>query len=52
MDNKTKVPELDHQIEAVFATLKTWTPAKLKRREVDSSQLFSFTIENGQLTLN
>ncbi|MBL7856354.1 MAG: hypothetical protein JNM57_01600 [Cyclobacteriaceae bacterium] len=49
MDNKTKSPELDKQIEAVFNTLGEWKPGKLNRKEVDTSRLFSFKIKNGKI---
>jgi hypothetical protein len=51
IDNKTKSPELDSQVVAVFALLKTWTPAKVKNQSVDSVVLYSFTIKNGKITL-
>lgn len=50
MDNTTKSPELDKQIEAVFSALGAWKPAKLNGKEVDSSELFRFTIKGGKLT--
>lgn len=50
MDNKTKSPELDQQIEAVFNSLGEWKPGKLKKKAVDTSQLFSFTIKNGKIS--
>jgi len=49
MDNKTKSPELDQQIETEFAKLKTWTAGKLNGKPVDSSLLFSFTITGGKI---
>jgi len=52
MDNKTKSPELDKQIEAVFNSLGAWKAGKLKGKEVDSSVLFSFKIKGGVLTFN
>ena len=52
MDNKTKSEELDKQIEAVFNSLGDWKAGKLNRKPVDTSNLFSFTIENGKITLN
>ena len=52
MDNKTKSEELDKQIEAVFNSLGDWKPGKLSGKPVDTANLFSFTIENGKLTLN
>ena len=51
MDNETQSPELDIQIEAVFNNLGTWKAGKMKKREVDTSMLFSFVIENGVITL-
>jgi len=48
MDNKTKNPELDKQIEAVFNSLGSWKAGKLNGKEVDSSRLFSFKIKNGK----
>lgn len=47
IDNKTSSPELDAQIEAVFAALGDWKPGKLNGDEVDTSNLFSFKITNG-----
>lgn len=52
MDNKTKNPELDKQIEAVFNSLGEWKPGKLKRKNVDTSQLFSFVITNGKVSFD
>lgn len=52
MDNETQSPELDKQIEAVFNSLGTWKAGKLKKKEVDSSRLFSFKIENGIFTFD
>ena len=49
MDNKTRSPELDAQIEAVFNSLGEWKPGKLKRKEVDTSRLFSFVIKDGKV---
>jgi hypothetical protein len=49
MDNKTRTPELDKQIEAVFNSLGEWKPGRLKGKKVDTSQLFSFTIQNGKV---
>ena len=45
-------PELDKQIEGVFKTLGEWKPGKLKRKDVDTSRLFSFVIKDGKVTLN
>lgn len=52
MDNKTKSPELDQQIEAVFNSLGEWKAGKLNNRNVDTSKLFSFNIGKGKLALN
>lgn len=51
IDNKTKSPELDSQIVAVFAELKTWTAGKINNNSVDTSVLYSFTIKNGKINL-
>jgi hypothetical protein len=51
MDNKTKKPELDEQIVAVFKSLTEWESAKLNGKDVDSLQLYSFTIKKGKITL-
>ncbi|MFT5823563.1 MAG: hypothetical protein ACI8ZM_004825 [Crocinitomix sp.] len=50
MDNETKSPELDRQIEAVFNSLGIWKSGKLNGIEVDSSLLFSFTIKKGVIS--
>ncbi len=52
MDNKTKDPELDKQIVAVFAVLGQWKAGKIGKKEVDSVKLFSFEIKNGKISLN
>lgn len=52
MDNKTKDPNLDKQIEAVFNTLGKWKAGKLNKKEVDTSKLYSFSIINGVFTFN
>ena len=51
IDNKTKDPELDKQIVAVFATLKKWKAGTINGEFVDTSVLYSFTIENGKISL-
>ncbi len=51
IDNKTKSPELDSQIVAVFAKMKTWTPGKINNTSVDTAVLYSFTIKNGKIFL-
>ncbi len=50
MDNKTKDPELDKQIEEVFNSLGAWKAGKLGKKQVDSSRLFSFKIKKGEFT--
>lgn len=50
--NKTKSPELDSQIAAVFAEMKTWTAGKVNNRPVDTLVLYSFTINNGKIVLS
>lgn len=52
MDNKTQSPELDAQIEALFNSLGEWKPGKLNRKEVDTSRLFSFVIEDGKVSFD
>jgi hypothetical protein len=52
MDNKTKNPGLDKQIETVFNSLGKWTPGKLKKRAVDTCRLFGFNIVNGVFTFD
>ena len=50
MDNKTQNTDLDKQIEAVFNSLGLWKAGKLNKKEVDTSRLFSFKIENSTFT--
>lgn len=52
MDKKTKSPELDEQIVAVFKGLGNWQPGKLNGETIDSSNLWSFTIKKGKLQLD
>ncbi|MDH5597549.1 MAG: hypothetical protein OEY34_00405 [Cyclobacteriaceae bacterium] len=52
MDNKTKDPELDKQIEEVFRSLGDWKAGKLNGKEVDSSKLYSFKIKKGIITFD
>ena len=52
IDNKTKSPELDSQIVAVFAEMKIWTAGKIKNNSVDTAVLYSFEIKNGKITLD
>ena len=51
IDNKTKSPELDSQIVAVFAELKVWTAGKINNKPVDTVKLYSFTIKNGKISI-
>lgn len=52
IDNKTKSPELDSQILAVFAKMKNWTPGKVNKVSVDTAVLISFSIKNGKITVS
>jgi hypothetical protein len=52
IDNKTKKPELDKQIEDVFNSLGEWKAGKLNDKNVDSSRLFSFVIKNVKFTFD
>ena len=52
IDNKTKSPELDSQIVAVFAEMKSWTEGTINKNPVDTSVLYSFTIKDGKITVN
>lgn len=52
MDNKTKNPELDKQIEAVFNSLGEWKAGTFNGQEVDTSLLYSFTIKKGVLSFD
>ncbi len=51
IDNKTKNPELDQQIVAVFAKLEEWEAGTINGKPVDTSVLYSFEIENGKIML-
>ena len=51
IDNKTKSPELDSEIVAVFSEMKKWTPGKIHSKSVDTVLLYSFTIKNGKISL-
>jgi hypothetical protein len=51
IDNKTKNPELDKQIVAVFSKLEKWEAGTINGEFVDTSVLYSFTIENGIISL-
>jgi len=51
IDNKTQSPELDSQIVAVFAEMKTWTAGKINDQSVDTVVLYSFTITDGKISL-
>lgn len=50
MDNNTKSPELDKQIEAIFNSLGEWKAGKFHGKEVDSVLLYSFKIKKGKIT--
>jgi hypothetical protein len=52
IDNKTRHPELDKQIVAVFNSLGNWKPGKVNGDKVDTSRLWSFEIKNGVITIN
>jgi hypothetical protein len=52
IDNKTKSPELDNQVLAVFAELKSWTAGTISGKSVDTVVLYSFTIEAGKIILS
>ena len=47
MDNKTKTPELDQQIEAVFNSLGSWKAGKLNGKEVDTTRLLALKLKMG-----
>lgn len=51
IDNKTKNPDLDNQIVAVFAKLKKWEAGTINGDPVDNCVLYSFKIENGKISL-
>lgn len=51
IDNKTQSPELDSQIVAVFAEMKTWTPGTIRGKAYDTVVLYSFTIKDGKISL-
>jgi len=52
IDNSTGKTELDDQILAVFNALNEWTVGTLDQKPVDCSELFSYKIKKGVLTLN
>jgi hypothetical protein len=52
MDNKTKDPELDKEIEAVFNSLGEWKAAQVSGLASDSGRLFSFQIKKGVFTFD
>lgn len=52
IDNKTKSPELDSQIVAVFAELKLWTAGKINEKPFDTVVLYSFTIKTARLAFH
>lgn len=51
ISNKTQSPELDKQIVDVFSRMKNWDAGTVDGKPVDTSILYSFTIENGVLSL-
>jgi len=51
VSNKSGSPELDAQILAVFNTFTSWQAGKYQGKPVDSSQLFSYTIKDGVLSM-
>jgi hypothetical protein len=51
MDNKTKNPELDKEIVAVFNSLGDWKPGKINGDKVDTSKLWSFEIKDGNISI-
>lgn len=51
IDNKTKSPDLDDQVVAVFKSLTAWKAGKLNGGEVDSLRLWSFEVKKGRITL-
>jgi len=52
IDKKTKSPELDSQILAVFAEMKKWTAGKIGNESFDTMDFYSFTIKNGKISLS
>lgn len=50
--NKTKSPDLDSQVLAVFAELKKWIPGKIGNVNVDTVELYSFTVKNGKISFS
>lgn len=52
ISNKTQSPELDSQIEAVFAEMKTWTAGKINNKSVDTVVMYSFTIKDWKIVLS
>lgn len=51
IDNKTQSPELDSQIVAVFAELKTWKAGQIDNNSVDTVVFYRFIITEGKITL-
>lgn len=51
IDNKTKSPELDSQIVAVFSQMKKWTAGTINGKSVDTVELYSFSIKKGTITI-
>ena len=52
ISNKTKSEILDKQILEVFKTFDEWTVGTLYDKPVDASELFSYSIKNGVLTID
>jgi hypothetical protein len=52
ISNKSKSAELDSQIVAIFAELKTWTAGTIQNKPIDTVILYSFTITNGKITIS
>lgn len=51
IDNKSKSPEFDAQILAVFKTFISWTAGTFDGKPVDSVQLFSYSVKDGVLEM-
>lgn len=51
ISNKTQSPELDQQIVDIFSKMLDWKAGTLNGRAVDTSVLYSFTIEGGVISL-
>lgn len=51
IDKETKSKELDQQLVSVFAEMKNWEAGTINGKAVDTVVLYSFTIENGKVSL-